>query len=93
MFTKLLSFGTSIPPKKLFAITLLNSSLLAWYFFLAQVNFEIIFSGFSSSNSLIFTGKAIFYFVGAISAMISSTRTGLPSSYERRAARAAAKAR
>jgi MFS family permease len=46
---------------------------LAWYFFLAQVNFEIIFSGFSSSNSLIFTGKALFYFVGAVSAILATT--------------------
>ncbi|KON33478.1 MAG: hypothetical protein AC479_04325 [miscellaneous Crenarchaeota group-6 archaeon AD8-1] len=81
MALKLLQFGTGIAPKKLFVITILNSSLLAWYFFLAQVNFEIIFRNFSDSTSIIYTGQALFYFFGAISAIIGA---GIGSRFKRK---------
>ena len=47
---KLLSFGTSIAPKKLIAITIINSDLIAWYMFLSDVNFEAIFKYFPAIN-------------------------------------------
>ena len=76
-----MSFGTSIPPKKLFAVTIFNSSLLAWYFFLAQVNFERIFQIFSSSKPLFYFGIFLFYFFGVISAILGCS---LGSKYNQR---------
>jgi MFS family permease len=81
LFSNLLSFGTRTSPKKLFAITLINSSLLAWYFFVAQVNFEIIFRNFSNSTELIYSGQALFYFFGALSAILGA---GIGSRFSRR---------
>jgi MFS family permease len=63
-----------ISNKKLLAITIINSGTLSWFMFLSQVNpnFNNLFANFTSEQSWIYVGSALFYFFSAFSAIVGS---------------------
>ena len=65
-------FSIKISPRKFFAVTILISGTLAW-FFLIQMYFFEIFSRYSVDVSWTYFGLFLFYGVGVLSAIIGSS--------------------
>ena len=57
----------------MFAITIINSGALAWYFFLSYITFEVLFQNITNNITSIYFGEVLFYFFAAFSAIIASS--------------------
>ncbi len=72
MIVDYISKTIGIPSKKLFAITILNSSILGWYMFFANVNLQIVFESIKNDQSWIYIGSSLFYFFGVLSGVVGA---------------------
>jgi MFS family permease len=54
-------------------ITIINSSLISWYLFLAHINFQNIFQNFTNQTSWVLIASSLFYFSAVISAIVGSS--------------------
>lgn len=59
-------------PRKLWVITIINSSNFSWFMFVSSVSYPIIFRHFTSQESWVFIGTTLFYFFATFSAIIGS---------------------
>ena len=64
-----------IPIRRLVAFTLVTSGTIAWFFVVDQ-NFSILFQGPNYSQTINFVGKALFFGIGAFSAIIGALISG-----------------
>lgn len=65
-------FGMSISLRKFFAVTILISGTLSW-FFLIELYYNDIFAGYAISDSLLSIGLLLFYGVSVLSALLGSS--------------------
>ena len=73
MVLDLISRSLGISSRKLWISSLINSSIISWYLFLAHINMQNIFQNFTSQESWILVASSSFYFSGVLSAIIGST--------------------